>query len=1689
MLQVPGYTITSKILEGSSTVIYRASQAETGLSVVLKVSKGEYPTPRELATFRQECLLLRSLNIPGVVKTFGVQRYGNGLALILEDLPGQSLAALIRSQSPSLEVKLRIAIKIVEILQGIHSSGITHRDVKPHNLIVDMKPEGPTVHLIDFGSATRVTALSKQAVVVPLLESSLAYTSPEQTGRMNRTVDHRTDFYSLGVTLYELLTGTLPFTAIDPMELVHSHIARLPLPPHQLSPAIPEALSALVMKLLAKAPEDRYQSAYGVRADLEICLAEWQQQHAIAPFVLGQRDHSTELRLSQKLYGRNRESAALLAAFDRAQQGAGELVLLAGSPGVGKSALGAELGKVVVPQGALFAQGRFEQTSPATPYSALVQAFRDLCQQLLSESPEQLLKWRESLAEALGQNGRLISDLVPELELVFGEQPALAKVGLSEAQNRFYLVVQSFLRVFASAEHPLVMFIDDLQWADTASVGLLQALLTDPLRSHLLLVGTYRQEEIGKGHPLHLLLDSLRDSTTSVQTLHVPPLQLEDVQELLVDLLAVSPPKVEPLAYVLFEKTHGNPFFVNQCLLTLHAEGLLRFDFSVESWQWSLPEIQARQVTDNVVTFTVGKIRLLPQQTQRVLQLAACIGNQFDLEILTKLGELSTEATASALWDSLREGLCVPVEADARLLGHEHKGVVAELDLRITYRFLHDRVQQAAYSLLAAQELPTLHLQIARLLLQRTGGQVDDGALFELANHLLRGASVLKEEAERKQASRLHLRVGKRAKLSTAYQAAANHLQAGINLLGEDCWDSEYEHAVELHVEQAECCYLSGSLEQAEAIFEVLLPRLRSNLDHVRVAALRIELYATKGAMAKALAVGLEGLARFGVTFPESPPEQLAAMGAAVGEFKTLIGDRSLAALAELPACSDPQQLLIQRLLLGACTPAFFLSPTLMALLVMKLATLSLRHGNTEVTSYAHVSYAVIAGNVLGNYAEAYEFGQLGLAINKKFNNYALECRLNGLFAGFINIYQRPLHSSLDYLQAGIKAGLETGDFTFVGYCCFHIITQLLGAGDELALVSQEIDRLLMVARRAREPFAIATLQVLQQAILNLSGQLASVDTLSGRDFDEEKFLASIQQTEFTTLECLYYSIKLQLAYLYRNYEAAQQWLGRALSRVAGAMGLHFVTDLHFYGCLTLAALGHLPSDEPGPGSMLTSLLRQMELWAKSCPANYRHKHVLVLAELARLRGGYGEALDLYDQAIALAQQSEFGHHAALGSELCGRFLQKQGRSRLASVYIRDAYYGYERWGATQKLTQLAAEHPSLQRDVLLHTAREPVSPTVTTSSSLTASSFLDLATVLHAAQSIASEIVLDRLLEQVLRLVAANAGAQRGFLLLDRDGTLTIEASITVNPDVVKVGLAIPLEQSTELLHSIVQRVAHTREALVLGNASSDSRYANDPYVLAHKPKSLLCLALKVRGRVSGVLYLENNVAEDTFTAERIELLRLLSGQAATAVENAILYSRVKEFGDRLRESNDELRRTNTDLMQRTHELAEANERTQKELAERVRIEQERANLQEEVIRIQSARLAEIAAPLIPISDQIMVLPLIGTMDTARAQQVIETVLDGAQHHRARVVILDITGMKHVDTNVASMLLRAASALRLLGTQAVLTGIRAEIAQTLISLGVDLSGVVTLSTLQSGIAYAASRHGVSTLSKLTKSR
>ena len=1686
MLNLPGYLIRSKIHVGTDTLIYSGIRNSDGAQVVVKVFKSELPRSRDLARLRHEYAILRNLDLPGVVKAQGIEKIGHGLGLVLEAIDGQSLERALRVQRLELKKALLITIELAKILDQLHAAGVIHKDLKPQNIVVRLDPL--TVHLIDFGIAIRLTQETQQAATPGALEGTLTHMSPEQTGRMNRVIDARSDFYSLGVTLYEMLTGVLPFNAADSLELIHSHIAVSPRRPHEVDPAIPKVVSDIAMRLLAKAAEDRYQSGYGLAVDLQECLQQLQEKGRIDDFPLGRKDYSSELRIPQRLYGRSAEIAALLGAFERAGQGAAELLLVTGGAGVGKSVLVHEVHKAIARRGGFFTAGKFDQLNRAVPYESIAQALRELLRQVLSESEAALQKHREGLQAALGKNAQVLIELIPELELILGPQPPALTLGPSEAQSRFQRTLLSFVHVFATREHPLVLFLDDLQWADTASLKLLQLMLTEPERGHLLIIGAYRDNEVGDGHLLTLTLHELRKTRAAVSEISVQPLRLEHVAQLHADALTCDLEAVGPLAQLVYEKTQGNPLFVSQFLRVLHAEGLLTQDRTQGRWTWQLAAIEARQFHDDLLVILGERLGRMPESTQQILQLAACIGHQFELQTLALAAELLPTQVASALWAALLEGLVVPVDSEHRYVHDTSQPANAEF--RVRYRFLHDRVQQSIYAQLPESRRQELHARIGRLLRGRADADTD---LFDLVNHTNLGSALLTDRQEQLAVARLNLRAAQRAKQATAYQAAFGYFTTGLSLLGQADWEEEFELRFALTLGQAECEFLNGNFTAAAAIFEQLLARAKSVQDKLSVFYLRMALHSGLAEFPQTVKLGLQAMELLGVTFPEDPEAQGAALHAEIGAVLMLLGERSVESLSELPVNTDPRIDDLMHLAVCFIDGAYSFNFTLGLLVVTKLVHLSLVHGNTSWSAIAYTMYGAFVLSHMGRFRQAYEFGLLGQALNEKFANRRLQCQLDLFHGCFLHYYCRPVRECFSYFQRSLHVSLETGVLAFINYICVEQSIYKLAVGDELGLVLEEADQFLALQKRMSSDYAIACMQLIRQGLAALAKKTDTPVSLSSEGVDEGELLTRVLGFKAPVPACLYYYLKMELYYYQEDYGSALQMAKEAEKFLMGAAGMYQLVEVLFYCALVRTAVYPSASEEEKRGydESLNATQAKFAAWVEGCPDNFQAKALLIAAEVARVRGAPMDAMSLYDQAIAAARAFAQPQVEALGNELCAKFYLGIGRTRFAMDYFTQAFHGYQHWGAVtkiEKIIELYAHllHPTVQR---FH------EETATTSTRMLSGGLFDIASVLRATQAFSSEILLDNVLEQVMRIVLTSAGAERALLLLKGESYALAALLETGQEKVLLVQDETP-ETAALLPLAVVQYVARARSPLVIGNAGAEARFGSDPYIAARHPKSVLCLPLMHQGRVTGILYLENNRLTEAFSPYRVELLHLLASQAAISVENSRLYSHVQEVSSELQRANndleqqvnqrtealraatDELRASNERLQQRTAELRDANGRLQHELAQREQAEQSRAALQEEIIHAQKSRLDELSTPLIPITEKIVVMPLIGTMDRERAQQVMETALQGAERSRAQVVILDITGMKHMDTSVASTLINTAGALRMLGAQALLTGIHAEVAQTLVTLGVDLVGIVTRSTLQAGIVYALQQTG-----------
>ena len=1480
---------------------------------------------------------------------------------------------------------------------------------------------------------------------------------------MNRTVDYRTDFYSLGVMLYQMLTGVLPFTSDDPGELVYSHIARAPVPPRERNAAIPEVLSEIVLRLLAKEAEERYQSARGIRSDLEHCLQALTDTGSIAAFPLQQFDQTGSLRIPQKLYGRQVQLQALRSAFDRTSSGPAELILICGYSGVGKSALVKEAHVSAIRQRACFISGKCDQLSRGTPYGALVQALRDLARQLLSEPAERLRRLRANFQERVGANGRLLCELVPELIPIVGEPPELRGLDAREASARFVLALHGLLRILTE-DTQLVLFLDDLQWADLAMLRLLQEILSGE-HQRLLIIGAYRDNEVDVTHPLTTVVKALRSSGARAEQIDVESLTLVDVSQLVADTLGQTPQQVAELAAVVFERTDGNPFFVNQFLIELADRKLLYFSTEHNRWEWNLHVARQQMATANVADLMVRKLEQLPSATRQLLMLASCIGARFDLVTLAVISNRTLKEVLTDLEPVITAGLVLPSDSDYRYLS---EGIIADVALesgaRVSCRFLHDRVQQAVYSLIDEGRRGSTHLRIGRLMLENLGtaGAERSEHLFEIVRHLRIGSDLFQTAEDERLLLRLTLAAARRAKAATAYSLAYDYLRSTLSLLGDTRWRDDHALCFELTSEHAEVCYLDGRLDAADHALETLQRYAADHVEHAQSAKLRINVLLAKGNVQEAIRVAVQCLALLGMPIPTDPQAIAAAIGPEQEETFRILGERTPESLVDAPLLTDPVHVALLQLLNALAGPAYIVSPTLFSLAVLKQVNLSLKYGHAPESTFAYATFGFMLATVYQRTEEAFQFGRLALAINDKLRNKSMVCKLHMTFGGYIDLC-RSLRSSLEHFDIAHRAGLESGDYVNLSYALYLGVIARIGCGDDLDLLREATDKHLVLMQKTQDPLSTAQLTVSRQAIACLQGRTIGPCSLSTDALTEEQLVEQARAADLPLVLLWYQVVKVQILCLHERYQEAYP-LALALFARAREVGLYYMVQNTFFVCLANLALRATasPADRQKLEAEFTPAHAELVAWAERCPSNFQHKRLLIDALRAQIERRHGDALSLFEQAIESAQLERFTQFIALANELCAKHCLERSRDKLARNYMNDAHHWYLRWGADAKAARLRELYPELLGPDAEQKQRDARS--VTTSSSLLAGGVLDTSAVLRAAKAITGEIVLDRAIEQLMRIVATSAGAQRGFLILPRDGVLTLKASINGDSGPLAVDLETPLDSATDLAQSVVRYVARTQHTVVLSDAARSIEYAGDPYIRAHRTRSLLCLALTHQTRLVGVLYLENNSAYGAFTEGRTELLQLLSSHAAVAVENALLYAHVQAISDKLRQSNTE--------------LVAANERLKDELTERAKAEELRAQLQEEVIRFQQGRLAELSTPLIPITDSIMVMPLIGTMDSQRAEQVLDTALHGTQAHRAQVVIIDITGMKHIDTSVAGTLISTARALRLLGAQAVLTGIRSEIAQTLVRLGIDMNEIVTRANLQTGISYALNRTG-----------
>lgn len=1529
MAELLGYQILDQLHASTKTLIYRCQCEATAQTVIIKLLQDQYPSFNELVRFRNQYIVAKALNLPNIVQHYGLEPYRNGYALIMEDFGSISLKQWMESSRSArgnvqlLNAFFNIAIQLTQILDRLYHHRVIHKDIKPSNILIN--PETQQVKLIDFSIASLLPRETQEIQNPNILEGTLAYISPEQTGRMNRGIDYRTDFYSLGVTFFELLTGQLPFQSNDPIELVHSHIAKAPPVVHVLNPKIPAGLSAIVTKLMAKNAEDRYQSTIGLQHDLEICLDQWRKTRTVEIFKLGQRDFSDRFLVPEKLYGRQAEVKILLEAFERAAQGQAELMLVAGFSGIGKTAVVNEVHKPIARQHGYFIKGKFDQFNRNIPFSAFVQAFRDLMGQLLSESNTQLAAWQANILEAVGENGQILIEVIPELERIIGKQPPVPELSGNAAQNRFNLLFHKFIQVFTTPEHPLVMFLDDLQWADSASLKLMRLLIGESQNGYLLVIGAYRDNEVSLTHPLMLTLNEISQADTRQTTIALTPLEQVSVNQLVADTLNCAIEAAQPLTELVYQKTQGNPFFATQFLKALHQDELITFDTASGHWQCDITQVRAAALTDDVVEFMAQQLQKLPSETQDILKLAACIGNQFDLATLTIVSEVSEAEAAAVLWHALQEGLILPQSQVYKFYVGTEQNVsqtLSSISPTLSYRFLHDRVQQAAYSLIPQGDRSIVHYQIGQLLLQQISPQAREDRIFEVVNQLNYGTALMTAQAKRDELAQLNLTACRKARTATAYQAARDYAATGLSLLGEASWQQQYELTLALHELAAEVAWLCGDFQQMEHWIDTTIQQAKTPLDQAQVYQVKIQAFNARNNFPEAIATGQSVLQLLGVSLPDNPTREVIQQ--ARQDINDLIGDRLIEDLVHLPKMTDARSLALMQIADSMMPACYMTGSPLYPLVVALQVQLSIQSGNSLFSPVGYVSYAFQLNILWQAMTEAQQFGQLAYRLASEPDAKNIRAATFNIFAGYIAHRTVALRETLPIFQEGFQAGLETGDLEFVVYIVQVFSLNAFWSGLPLTDLEPQIyayhQQLLELNRDTTAKHYL----IYWETALILLGR--SEDEIGLRqDFYEQQLLSQVQVSNDGFRLCIFYLHRFVLNFLLGDFVKAEEDAAQTRQYLSACIGTIIEPVFYFYDSLSALATSSASIAATNPDlQRVQENQTQLHHWAHYAPMNHLHKWQLVEAERYRHLGQHKDAIEFYDVAIQGAQANDYLQDEALAHELAAQFYLNWGKEKVTAGYFQDAYYCYARWGAKAKVEDLKQRYAQFLQPILVqersHQQGNFTTETAVTSSSSSLTEFLDLAAVIKAAQAISGELLPDQLILTLMQGVLENAGAERGALILLESDHLVLVAQCA-SSQTCKLQSTL-LDSCSNLPIALIHYVFRTGETFVSKDIKTGNQFVADPYIVEQQPTSVLCLPLVKTNQPIGVLYLENNLATGVFTSDRVHVLQVLCAQAAISFENANLYKNLQLSNEGLEQSLAELQQTQTKLMQATEQL-----------------------------------------------------------------------------------------------------------------------------------------------------------------------
>lgn len=1508
MITLSDYKLIEPVHKGHRTCVYRGIRTSDNLPVVIKTLTSGHPSRSEIERLEYEYNVTKSLTASEIIRAYDFINAGYNRALILEDFGGISLYHYIKLARHDLGIFLGIAVAIVKAVDVIHRERIIHKDIKPQNIFINKISK--EIKITDFSNASRMIKETPVVMNPELIEGTLAYVSPEQTGRMNRSIDFRSDYYSLGVTLYELFTGVLPFACSDPMELIHAHIAMQAISVDRVNSTIPPIVSRIIMKLLSKNAEDRYKSAAGIRADLEECLKRLTKYNVVDDFPLGVKDRSDSFIIPEKLYGRNRHLEALYGEYQRVVHGEFRMILFSGPPGIGKSTLIKEIHKPLIKEKGYFISGKFDQYKRTFPYLAFIQAIQDLVRQILTESEEQLENWKKIIIAALENDASILINIFPDIELIIGHHAMTEKISAVELKDRFLAVFLKFIKVFAQRNKPLVLFLDDLQWIDDSSLQLLHALMMNHGVSGLLIIGTYRDADIEYNEQALRLFEYLEKRKDFWTRVELGTLNLEDINSLVSDTLSVQPADSMILSELIVAKTGGNPFFVKEFLINLYQNKYIQCN-ECGTWQFDIRRISIANMTDNVVDLLIDRYKDLPIDVKELLQTVSCLGSMFSLHELF----LFFDTIKVQIFDSIQ----LAVE----------NGILIKSNDQLC--FSHDRIQEAVYSTLENERREQIHYLIARYLFNKSVVKKNDDDIFNLAHHYNCAANLLTTEEEKETLSRINLKAGIRAKQSIAYEAANDFMKKALGSLPADSWRSVYDLALSIHSEMVELGYLRGNSEEAERHFKIVKNKVANPIDAVRVYEVIIYHKTALNNMEEAFRLGLEALAMLGMKMPRKPGPALLLKEIITARINLI--NKKIEDLVDNKDLTDPKQASIARLLMCCSEASYITSPDYLPLIILKLLNISLKYGNSIYAPYAYASYGVILSAFLNNIDRGHKFGKLSLLVLEKYNAEEFKCKVYFLFGNLINHWKNHLRTDLEYLEESYVSGFQMRDPSFASYAVNHYLFHRFFMGEKLDVMKDLFSQYTAIMERFQQLNPTQSFKLWHQLVVNICDDAADKCLIKGEICDEDVLIPEKIKTKELTCLGFYTVGKMFLYYLYGDYKKAIEVARSGEKNLKGVLGMIFIPE--FYYLYSLAMLAHsLTAGKTEYMRMLGKIdsnQKKMKRWMSHAPENYTHKYLLVEAERQARKGVMIDALRLYERSIDHAGRNGFLHDEAIANERCARFLTFNGFDKTAITYYNNSFLLYDSWGARIKVDLFKSEFPWLQS--------YSVSPLKIEFKNNELVRSLDLNTMMKASYAISSEIEISKLNKTLIRIILENAGAQRGLMMLENEGEMYIQAECIAENSRVVMFETLPIRSYGKAPLSVINYVRRTKESVVLNDSSGEGRFKDDPYIREHQARSILCVPLVKQQELKGIIYLENNLVIGAFPPERQETVKLLSTQAAISIENALLFERSTE-NERELEHNyeemqaqyEEMERMNEELVRTYNNLDQANKNLARE-------------------------------------------------------------------------------------------------------------------------------------------------------------